>query len=124
MNILEMKEAKVEDPAYPYLNVAVYIVQKCNFNDEILVEHMQIPLAELNGKPLSFFDPYMGRRKDSTVKIAVAMAKEKELWLIEDKDGTRSSFQIGSFGRDTRYTEDYDERTLISVHLSLTSYKY
>ena len=124
MNVLEWKEAKIEAPAYPYLNISVYIVQKCNFNDEFLLEHMQIPLADLEGKPIAFFDPYMGRYKDSAVKIAVAMAKGKRLWLIEDKGGTLSSFELDSFGSDTRYTEDYDERTLISVHISLTSYKY
>ncbi len=124
MDILKLKEAKIEAPVVPYLNVSVFIVQKCNFNDEFLVEHMQIPLAELDGKPLSFFDPYMGRRKESTVKIAVAKAKGKTLYLVEDKVGERSVFQLEPLSTDMRYTEDNDERTLISVHLSLTSYKY
>lgn len=124
MDLLKLKEAKIEAPVVPYLNVSVFIVQKCNFNDEFLVEHMQIPLAELDGKPLSFFDPYMGRRKESTVKIAVAKVKGKNLYLIEDKVGERSVFQLEPLSTDTRYTEDNDERTLISVHLSLTSQKY
>ena len=124
MDVLALKEAKVEAPAYPYVNIAVYIVQKCNFNDEFLVEHKQIPLAELNGKPLDFFDPYMGRYKQSTVKIAVAFAKDKELYIVEEKGGVRSSFRLDAFGSDKRYTENNDERTLISVHLSVTSYKY
>ena len=124
MDVLKLKNVEIDAPVCPYLNVAVYIVQKCNFNDEFLVEHMQIPLAELDGKPLSFFDPYMGRRKESTVKIAVAKAMGRTVYLIEDKEGARSSFKIDILGYDTRYTENNDERTLISVHLSLTSQKY
>ena len=124
MDILKLKTVEIEATAYPYLSVSVYIVQKCNFNDEFLVENAYIPLSELNGKPISFFDPYLGRKKDSNVKIAVAKAHGKTLHLIEDKDGELSAFQLGALWYDTRYTEDHDDRTLISVHLSLTSQKY
>ncbi len=124
MDVLKMKEVEIDAPAFTYLNVSVFIVQKCNFNDEFLVEHLQVPLSELAGKPISFFDPYMGRKKDSNVKIAVAKVAGKTLHLVEDKEGTLSSFKLGALSYDTRYTENYDERTLISVHLSLTSQKH
>ena len=124
MDVLKLKEVEIDAPAYPYLSVSVYIVQKCNFNDEFLVEQTYIPLSELDGKPLSFFDPYLGRKKDSNVKIAVAKAQGKTLCLMEEKGGELSSFELASSWYDARYTENYDERTLISVHLSLTSQKY
>ena len=117
-----MKEARVKDPFYSYLTVSVYIVQKCNFNDEFLVEHKQIPLKELDGKELLWFDPYLGRYPESKVKIAVAKAEGKALSLLEDESGTVTERKLDDVAY--KYTENYDERTLISVHFLLTSYKY
>ena len=120
-DILKRKEAYVEAPTFRYINVGVYIVQKCNFNDEWLVEHRQIPVEDIHEKPLSWFDPYLGRYPRSDVKIAFAVVKGTKLWFLEDKNGVISLKNGDNYAA---YVEDMDERTLISVHISVTSYKY
>ena len=120
--ILKLEKCIVKNPRDKYISVFVYIVQKCNFNDEFLIEEKWLETAALDGKPLEWFDLYLGRYEKSKTEIAFAYIDGKNVYFLERKDGQTKVVKKNQF---THYfSENYDERRLISSHIDGRSRKF
>ena len=98
-------------------HITVYYVARANFNDEMLVECVDIPFSELEGKPLRWIDPYFGRSKIGKTKIAFVYADSEALYVIvDDGEGKRTVRRIEKIM--TEYlAEDYDKSSILSAHI-------
>ena len=110
LEVFTVNESRKRD-----INVSVFHVYRGNFNDERLIESKTFKISELEGKPLEWFDIYLGRKTDNKIKIAFVSLDENVLYFWED-DGTRRELRK----RDSFtyiYSDDYDESHLIAAHI-------
>ena len=115
--IMELEQFTTASTYCKEVHISVYFVARCNFNDEFLVEYTDIPIEDLKDKPLSWFDPYMGRSKTSKIKLALAYADENRLYFIED-DGNGNRKVVYKDKLMTKYyTEDYDKTHILAAHI-------
>lgn len=120
--ILNLKNCIVKNPREKYFSAFVYIVQKCNFNDEFLIEEKWLSVAELQDKPLEWFDPYLGKNPKSKTQIAFAYIEGANVYFLERTDGEIKLVKKNEY---THYfTDDYDERTLIAAHIDGRTRKF
>ena len=109
---LEVAEVKTKRR----LHVAVMHVQKCNFNDTYYLHTEDIPLASLDGAPLRWFDPYYGYGKNTDVRVAVAYATDKVLYMLE-KRGDEITVHKKEPVMDVIITDSNDKSTFIASHM-------
>ena len=108
---------RLGDSPYTYIKIGIFIVMKCNFNDERLIENVCIPVQELADKPIVYIDLFNGKSKDKIKKIAFTSLFGDKLTAIV-KDGVQNQLcTIKSIGE--YFTEDYNESTIISAHITL-----
>ena len=113
--MLSLETFTVENPKTETVHVSVSLVYRGNFNDERLIESMEFQLQELAGKPLVWFDLYLGRLQNNTVKLAFAYLKGRDLYFLED-DGKRVRvIKKNAFGH--YYSNDYDDAHIISTQI-------
>lgn len=117
--VLKLNECKIESVKYKYVKICVYLVQKCNFNDEFLVENVTVNLQDIKNKPLKFYDAFLGKLGGNTKQVAIAYVNDKKLYLIE-KEGKNVKVIEGNVF--SVFTEDYDERLIISTHINTTNF--
>lgn len=98
-----------------YIEISVFIVEKCNFNDERLIETRWLCLEEIKDKPLLWQDVYLGKNPRSVLKIAVAYVSGTDVYLLED-DGIKVR-AVKKNEYTHYYSDDYDERRIISAHI-------
>ncbi len=113
--ILTLDKFTVENPKTQTLHVSVNLVYRGNFNDERLIDSREFHVQELANKPLVWFDLYLGKKPNNSVKIAFAYLKNRDLYFLED-DGTK----ITVVKKDTfshYYSDDYDEKYIISTQI-------
>ena len=108
------------DSSYKYLKISVYLVQKCNFNDEFLIEGKSIELDSLKDREISFFDPYLGKNNTTEKSIALLSADAANLTLLIQK-GEVTKEESGEL--IIYVTDDYNDTYIISAHVSLSNYK-
>lgn len=115
--ILKMERFTAASPYCTTASLSVYVVAKCNFNDEMLVDSKTLTFSELLEKPLEWFDPYMGRSKVSNIRIALAYVDKDRMYFIED-DGKGNRKVLRKDKLMTHYyVEDLDKATLLSTHI-------
>ena len=75
----------VTDARADAVEIAVFVVMSCNFNDERLVREERISVGTLQDRPLLWFDPFFGRG-DGT-KLAIAEITADSFTYLLQKDG-------------------------------------
>ncbi len=113
--IKKLDKFTVNNPAKNKINVSVLLVYRGSFNDERLVASKEFDVDALKDKPLTFFDLYLGIKKDNTVKIAFAYMENYDLYFFED-DGEKRKV-IKKTGVSYCRTDDYDEKYIITVNI-------
>ena len=97
------------------IHFSVYLVYKFNFNDDRLIESLDINVDTLKDKELSWYDLYLNRKKDNNVKIAPGYLERNELYFLENNNGKISVVKKNGFAK--YYCENYDDELLISTHI-------
>ena len=69
------------------IRLSVYLVYKCNFNDDRLIESLDINVDTLKDKELTWYDLYLNRKKDNNVKIAPVYLERNELYFLKNNNG-------------------------------------
>ena len=98
------------------VSVSVFIVMRCNFNDQMMIEDLVFDFEENSGKPLQWIDPYLGRNPKNTARIAFAYADDSKLYFIE-KDGDQRKLLSKEHTSTYYYTDDRDKTTIIATHI-------
>ena len=114
-SLKNLDEFKVVNSKVSYIHVSVYLVYRGNFNDERLVETLDISIYDLKDKELVWYDLYLGKKNDNKVKIAPAYLEGNELYLLQDDDGEISVVKKNGFVM--YYSDDYDEKYIISTQI-------
>ena len=108
------------DSKYKYLKFSVYLVHRCNFNDELLIADEYIELDSLAGRELMWLDPYLNKNKTNEKKVALASVDSARLTLLIKNAGEISEEKSELI---IYVTDDYDDTYIISSHISLSNYK-
>lgn len=106
---------KVVNSNVDIIRLSVYLVYKCNFNDDRLIESLDINVDTLKDKELTWYDLYLNRKKDNNVKIAPVYLERNELYFLENNNGKISVVKKNGFAK--YYCENYDDELLISTHI-------
>lgn len=114
-SLKNLNEFKVVNSKVSYIHVSVYLVYRGNFNDERLVETLDISIDDLKDKELVWYDLYLGKKNDNKVKIAPAYLEGNELYLLQDDEGEISVVKKNGFVM--YYSDDYDEKYIISTQI-------
>ena len=114
-SLKNLNEFKIVNSRASYIHVSVYLVYRGNFNDERLVETLDISIDDLKDKELVWYDLYLGKKNDNKVKIAPAYLEGNELYLSQDDDGEISVVKKNGFVM--YYSDDYDEKYIISTQI-------
>ena len=118
MKISEVKKQTtflVKDTPFERIKISVYLVSRRSFNDERLIESQEIPLVELQDKPIVFRDVYLGVKEGNKTKIAFACIEGKTLYFLEDNGEKVTVKKREDF--PYVYTDDYNEGYLIAAHI-------
>ena len=100
------------------LRITVVRVFKASFNDTYWIEEFCINLDSLDKEELTWFDPYNGKSKKNTTRVAVAYCSDERIKILE-KSGDEIKEQESQSGIDCIVSEDYDENTFIAAHISM-----
>ena len=98
---------KVVNSNVGIIRLSVYLVYKCNFNDDRLIESLDINVDTLKDKELTWFDLYLNRKKDNNIKIAPVYLERNELYFLENNNGKISVVKKNDFAK--YYCENYDD---------------
>ncbi len=105
---------------YSYIYNAIFIVQKCNFNDEWLVKSRYFKIEEFINKPLVWFDLFDGFYKNGNIKFAFTSVEEENLFILVDDGKQRILYKLDNYDL---LVEDNDKTTLVSSKFSMSEKK-
>ena len=103
------------------IHFSVYMVYRGNFNDERLIESLDINVDSLKDKELTWYDLYLNKKDDNNIKIAPVYLEGNELYFLEDNNGKISVVKENGFS--IYYSDDYDDKYLISTQIYCSSKK-
>lgn len=106
---------KVVNSNVSIIRLSVYLVYKCNFNDDRLIQSLDINVDTLKDKELTWYDLYLNRKKDNNVKIAPVYLERNELYFLENYNGKISVVKKNGFAK--YYCENYNDELLISTRI-------
>ena len=89
------------------IRLSAYLVYKCNFNDDRLIESLDINVDTLKDKALTWYDLYLNKKKDNNIKIAPVYLERNELYFLENNNGKISVVKKNGFAK--YYCENYDD---------------
>ena len=110
------RKAVIETSRVKTLDVTVEYVFRANFNDSYLLDSVSIPLDSLADKPLVWFDPYNGRRKQGETLVALAACSDGEFVILK-RSGDAVEERAVEVPMSFTLCEDYDESLLIAAHI-------
>ncbi len=99
-----------------YILMSVWVVMKCNFNDEMLIESRYFNVNDLIDKPIVWHDLYLGKSKNVVKKIAFSSLKGNKLSVIICDCEDKKEYNLNSYDF---FVDDKDEKTLITCKISL-----
>lgn len=103
------------------IHFSVYMVYRGNFNDERLIESLDINVDSLKDKGLTWYDLYLNKKDDNNIKIAPVYLEGNELYFLENNNGKISVVKKNGFTK--YYSDDYDDKYLISTQIYCSSKK-
>ncbi len=96
------------------IHINVFHVARGCFNDERLVESLELRVEDIEGRELYWFDLYLGRKKDNKIKAAVAyIDKEYVYFLLNDEE----SIRVVKNSYTVLASDDLDKSCLIATHV-------
>ena len=104
---------------YKSIHVSVFHVQRCNFNDERLIESRVIPVSEIKDKPLFWFDPYLGKFDTGKVSVAISDINDETITLLENRGGEIKKHTIEPIFGTFIISDDFDKSCIIASHIQL-----
>ena len=117
--ILNLEKFVAIETKIKRINLSVFSVQKCNFNDEWLIDSIDFNVDEIKDKPLFYTDLFLSKKKDNKLKIAFAYLKGNDIYFIVD-DGKEKKV-VKKDGFTHIFTEEKDDRTFFATHINLFS---
>ena len=119
--ITENGKAVICDTEYTYLNLHLFSVMKCNFNDERLIDFKSISLCNIKDQPFIWIDPFFGRGREN-VKIALAYVSGDEFVILKKTEDEISILKAAT--SSTHYvTEKSDATSFLATHVELSKRK-
>lgn len=106
-----------------FVHVCVYEVQKCNFNDQFLICEKWLPLCDLDGAPLTFFDAFLGKNADGVQEVAVAYVDRESFWVHNKTQNGIEARECDTYC-DHIYAAPSDATTFLASHISITTKKW
>ncbi len=117
--ILNLKTFLVEETKNKTINLSVFNVQKCNFNDEWLIDSIDFKIDDIKDKPLFYTDLFLSKKKENKLKIAFAYLKGNDIYFIVDDGGKKEVVKKQGFTQI--FTAEKDDRTFFATHIKLFS---
>lgn len=118
-DIVKLKKAVVENFDDKILDISVYIVQRCCFNDERLIASKRITKEDIDGKELQWFDVYLGKHHKNNYQIAFVYISGEDVYFLE-----KINDEIGLMKKSVFthiISDDFDKQTLIATHINVFS---
>lgn len=103
------------------IHFSVYMVYRGNFNDERLIESLNINVDSLKDKELTWYDLYLNKKDDNNIKIAPVYLEGNALYFLENNNGKISVVKKNGFTK--YYSDDYDDKYIISTQIYCSSKK-
>ena len=107
---------QVKASRYHYILMSVWVVMKCNFNDEMLIESRCFNVEDLIDKPIVWNDLYLGKSKNVGKKIAFSSLKGNKLSVFLIDGDEKKEYNLNGYDF---FVDDKDEKTLITCKISL-----
>ncbi len=113
--ILNLKKCVASDNAtQKKINISVFYVARASFNDEMLVESLEIKIEDIKDKDLYWFDLYLGRKSDNKIKIAIAYIENEYIHFLFD-DGEKIKAVKNAY--TVLASDDLNDSYLIATHI-------
>ena len=113
--ILNLTTFTAENPKMQTIRMSVNLVYRGNFNDERLIASEEFHVQELIGKPLVWFDLYLEKKQNNSIKIAFAYLNNRNLYFLENDGKEIKVVKKETFSH--YYSDDYDEKYIISTQI-------
>jgi len=97
------------------IHMSVYAVNRGSFNDERLLESLDIKIKDIKDKELLWLDLYLGKKSDNKIKIAPVYLEGRQLYFLQD-DGDGISI-VKKDGFSIYFSDDLDESHIISTEI-------
>ena len=108
---------KILSDRFATVKISVFSVMKCNFNDERLLDTLDIPISELSRGELLWLDPFLGKGEADAL-IAVSEVDCDGFTVLKKTDGEIGSFEVCPPSSFT-LTLDDNEYSFLASHISL-----
>ena len=112
---------KILSDRFATVKISVFSVMKCNFNDERLLDTLEIPISELSLGELLWLDPFLGRGEADAL-IAVSEVGYDSFTVSEKRGDEIKSAQVCPPCSYT-LTLDDNEYSFLASHVSLITSK-
>lgn len=99
------------------LVITVQYVFRANFNDSYFLDSYEINIDELSREGLYWFDPYFGRSKKGTTRVALAAVGKDYFTFLKDEGGKITKEKLELY-MDFIVCEDYDESMMLAAHIT------
>ena len=110
-----MEKPSFNDAPFDTLTITVQYVFRANFNDSYYLDTYEININELSRDELYWFDPYFGRSKKSTTRVALVACGKEYFTIRADEDGKITEQRLEPY-MDFIVCEDYDE-SMMAAHI-------
>ena len=109
----------IETKKNDLIRITVQHVFRANFNDTYWLDEIDLPISEIDRAALTWFDPFFGRSKRNTLKVAIVSCSDDQLVILE-KDGDTVKENKSGYFTECVVTEDFDDSVFLAAHISLT----
>ena len=100
------------------LVITVEYVFRANFNDSYYLETHEIDINSLSRDELYWFDPYFGRSKIGTSRVALAKYSKESFTFIEKNSEKTKEQRLDPY-MTFIVCEDYDDSMLLAAHIRI-----
>ena len=100
------------------LVITVEYVFRANFNDSYYLETHEIDIDSLSHDELYWFDPYFGRSKIGTSRVALVEYSKENFTFIEKNSEKTKEQRLDPY-MTFIVCEDYDDSMLLASHIRI-----
>ena len=100
------------------LVISVEYVFRANFNDSYYLETHEIDINSLSRDELYWFDPYFGRSKIGTSRVALVEYSKESFTFIEKNSKKTKEQRLDPYMTFIS-CEDYDDSMLLAAHIRI-----
>ena len=108
---------KVTNEKVKTLHISVFSVMKACFNDEMLLDSLDIKIEDIKGKELFWFDPFLKRGRGS---VTVALSEiDSDSFTLLINEGGKIKCEKHELYMTHYITEEYDKSSFIASHIEI-----